>query len=171
MVRGVVLAALVALTGAAPQAPPASGWEEIAWPFPRDAWPAGKAYRCRDCDLEVYIRAKLGFCNCTTGVTDDAEVDAVSDVDMISQEFDAPAPGEMVEAAGLRGRARGYAVRMPDGTARAAVGFALSSKCDLLVAAGLGRDAADPARVAALLGSPPVAAWIAGSLGLPGLAM
>ena len=21
-------------------------WQEIAWPFPRDGWPAGKAFRC-----------------------------------------------------------------------------------------------------------------------------
>lgn len=170
MFRGIVLAALVALSGAAPQAP-ASGWVEIAWPFPRDAWPAGKAYRCRDCDLEVYIRPKLGFCNCTTGVTDDAEVDAVSDVDMISLDFDAHAPGEPVEAAGLRGRARGYTLRMPDGAARAAIGFALSSKCDLLVAAGLGPDAADPARISALLESRPVIAWIKTALGLTRLSM
>ena len=22
------------------------GWREIAWPFPRDGWPAGRAFRC-----------------------------------------------------------------------------------------------------------------------------
>ena len=24
----------------------AEGWREIAWPFPRDGWPAGRAFRC-----------------------------------------------------------------------------------------------------------------------------
>ena len=166
MVRGAVLAALIALSGAAPRAP-AAGWDEIAWPFPRDAWPAGKAYRCRDCDLEVTIRPKIGFCNCTTGDTDDAEVDAVSDVDMISLDFEGLASGEPVEAAGLRGRVRGYTLRMPDGATRTAVGLALSSKCDLLAVAGLGSGATDRARVSALLGSAPVTAWIAASLSLP----
>lgn len=165
MVRGAVLIALVALSGAAPQAP-AAGWDEIAWPFPRDAWPAGRAFRCRDCDLDVYVRPKLGFCNCATGVTGDAEVDAVSDVDMISPDFEAPAPGEPVQAAGLRGRARDYVLHLLGAGARAAAGYALSSKCDLLVAAGLGRDAGDRARVSGLLDSAPVAGWIAASLGL-----
>ena len=29
-------------------------WQEIAWPFPRDGWPAGRAFRCADCgDVEL----------------------------------------------------------------------------------------------------------------------
>ncbi len=118
-------------------------WDEVAWPWPRDPWPAGKAYHCRDCDLEVYVRPKIGFCNCTTGVTDDAEVDAVSDMDMITPDFDAPAPGEPVQVVGLRGRVRTYTLKLADGSTRMASGYALSSKCDLLVAAALGRDAGD----------------------------
>jgi hypothetical protein len=50
-------------------------WSEVAWPFPVDQWGKGKAYRCKaaDCGTEVnvYIRAKIGFCNCATGVSDD----------------------------------------------------------------------------------------------------
>src|SRR5579859_2778253 len=73
-------------------APPRAGeWEEIAWPFPRDGWPAGRAFRCgpADCgaDVEVYVRPKIGFCNCASGVADDDEVDRVADVDMISARF------------------------------------------------------------------------------------
>ena len=26
--------------------PPLANWQEIAWPFPRDGWPAGRAFRC-----------------------------------------------------------------------------------------------------------------------------
>ena len=45
----------------------ATGWRRIAWPFPRDAFPAGRAWT-RD-GTEVYVRPKLGFCgNCETGV-------------------------------------------------------------------------------------------------------
>src|SRR3954454_1016948 len=27
--------------------PAAAAWHEIAWPFPRDGWPAGRAFRCK----------------------------------------------------------------------------------------------------------------------------
>ena len=53
---------------------PHPAWSEIAWPFPLDQWGKGKAFRCKsaDCGTEitVYVRAKIGFCNCSTGVSD-----------------------------------------------------------------------------------------------------
>src|SRR5262249_39513256 len=62
---------------------PRPSWNEVSWPFPMDQWGKGKAFVCRaaDCGAEVtvYIRAKIGFCNCTTGVADDAELDRISD--------------------------------------------------------------------------------------------
>ena len=62
-------------------------WTEVAWPFPIDQWGKGKAFRCKaaDCGTEVnlYIRAKIGFCNCTTGVADDDELDRISDFDLL----------------------------------------------------------------------------------------
>jgi len=52
------------------------GWREIAWPFPRDGWPAGRAFHCATAvcgdEVEVYVRPKIGFCNCDSGVADDA---------------------------------------------------------------------------------------------------
>ena len=55
-------------------------WQEISWPFPRDGWPAGRAFRCVSCGerggIELYVRPKIGFCNCTTGVADDDEATA-----------------------------------------------------------------------------------------------
>src|SRR4051794_13462402 len=67
------------------------GWHEIAWPFPRDGWPAGRAFHCAApfCggDIDVYVRPKIGFCNCERGVTDDDEVDRVADLDLISEQF------------------------------------------------------------------------------------
>ena len=62
------------------------------WPgrFPTDQWGKGKAFRCkaRDCGTEVnlYIRAKIGFCNCTTGIADDEELDRLGDLDLIGSE-------------------------------------------------------------------------------------
>ncbi|WJR77472.1 hypothetical protein [Bradyrhizobium sp. NP1] len=112
-------------------------WQEIAWPFPRDGWPAGRAFRCDggDCaGAELYVRAKLGFCNCDTGVADDDEVDRVADIDLISAQFMPDKAGGAVRVAGLSGRSRAYHLTMGDGARHTAIGFALSHRCDLLVA-------------------------------------
>ena len=118
------------------------GWQEIAWPFPRDGWPAGRAFRCvtESCggEIEVYVRPKIGFCNCTTGVADDDEVDRVADLDLISPRFTPREAGRAVQVAGLAGRSRAYDLDMPDGASHAAVGIALSHRCDLLVAVAQG---------------------------------
>jgi hypothetical protein len=49
-------------------------WAEVRWPFPIDQWGTGRAFVCKaaDCGTEVslYLRAKLGSCNCTTGVAE-----------------------------------------------------------------------------------------------------
>jgi hypothetical protein len=49
-------------------------WTEVKWPFPIDQWGSGRAFACKatDCGAEVslYLRAKLGSCNCTTGIAD-----------------------------------------------------------------------------------------------------
>jgi hypothetical protein len=112
-------------------------WREIAWPFPRDGWPAGRAFRCEGgaCDgAELYVRAKRGFCNCDRGVADDDEVDRVADIDLIDPRFAATAPGEAVHVGEMHGRARRY-----DLANGAAVGVALSRRCDLFVAVAQGR--------------------------------
>ena len=88
-------------------------WREIAWPFPRDGWPAGKAFRRGD--VEVYVRPKIGFCNCDTGVADDDEVDRVADLDLISEHFAPLEPGRAVRIADMAGRIRPYELSMPDG--------------------------------------------------------
>jgi hypothetical protein len=141
-------------------------WREIAWPFSRDAWPAGRAFRCASptCEgAELYVRPKIGFCNCATGVADDEEVDRVADLDLISERFGPVAAGQEVTLAGLQGRARRYRLEMPDGTTRSAVGFAVSQRCDVVVAVVQARSQApaDLERVASeLLSSAAVAAWL-----------
>ncbi len=165
---------LVALAGAAPLPVPGlpEGWREIAWPFPRDAWPAGRAFRCESAScslgLEVYVRPKIGFCNCTTGVRDDAEVDAVSDLDMISAEFAPEQDGEPIRVAGLAGRVRAYRITMSDGAVRSGAGYAISSACDLIAVASLSRSTGSaPSQQAelALLGSATVQRWLTARLG------
>src|SRR5215469_2805293 len=80
-------------------------WQEIAWPFPRDGWPAGRAFRCMSegCGegSELYVRAKIGFCNCDSGVADDDEVDRVTDLDLISERFAPREEGKVVRVADM----------------------------------------------------------------------
>jgi hypothetical protein len=128
-------------------------WQEIAWPFPRDGWPAGKAFRCSTAacagDVQVYVRPKIGFCNCDRGVADDDEVDRVADLDLLSERFTPLAPGDVVAIADMPGRMRAYYLKMPDGSQQAAIGIAVSRRCDLLVAVAHGKaDAREIRRVA-----------------------
>jgi hypothetical protein len=155
------LSGVAAYQGAAPRA---SDWQEIAWPFPRDGWPKGRAFRCDAAcgHVEVYVRSKKGFCNCDSGVADDDEVDRVADLDLISERFAAREAGSVVGVADMPGRIRAYDFDMQDGSKRSAVGIAVSRRCDLLVAVAQGRSDASEMRRAALeyLGSPDMTHWM-----------
>jgi hypothetical protein len=122
------------------------GWREIAWPFPRDGWPAGRAFRCDasacGSTVELYVRPKIGFCNCDTGVADDDEVDRVADLDLMSQRFVPREAGQVIQISDMSGRARSYDLKMVDGSDHTAVGFALSHRCDLMVAVAQGEGTA-----------------------------
>jgi hypothetical protein len=142
LLSAVMIALLMAGGGYAQAAErPEPRWREIAWPYPRDGWPAGRAFRCGEeaCgDTEVYVRPKLGFCNCDSGVADDDEVDRVADLDLISPRFAPREPGRVVRVAEMPGRLRSYDLAMPDGGRHIAIGIAVSHRCDLLVAVAQG---------------------------------
>jgi hypothetical protein len=147
-----------------------SAWEAIPWPFARDAWPPGRAFRCNaatcNMGMEVYVRPKMGFCNCTTGVSDDGEVDRITDLDLISERFGPVTAGKEVRFAGLPGRSRYYTLEMPDGKARAAAGLAVSHRCDVIVAVTQGQAAtsAEQERAALeLLSSSELTKWVRSS--------
>ena len=150
--------------------PRAGNWHEIAWPFPRDGWPAGRAFRCDTAAcgdaVELYVRPKIGFCNCDSGVADDDEVDRVADLDLISPRFAPVEAGQVVHVAEMAGRSRSYDLKMTDGSSHAAVGFALSRHCDLLVAVAQGTGSADGVqRVATeFLGSDTMVRWMTAAL-------
>ena len=99
------------------------GWREIAWPFPRDGWPAGRAFRCdtASCgeEVELYVRPWVGgCCNCDSGVADDDEVDRVADLDLISDRFVPLHTGHTIRVADMAGGdLRSYDLDMPDGSA------------------------------------------------------
>ena len=161
---------LTAVAGYQHARPGTGAWREIAWPFPRDGWPAGRAFHCDAArcgeDVELYVRPKIGFCNCDSGVADDDEVDRVADLDLMSQRFVPLEAGKVVRIAEMSGRSRSYDLAMADGSQHAAVGFALSRRCDLLVAVAQGKGDAPTVQRAALafLGSHDIKRWMVAAL-------
>jgi hypothetical protein len=147
------------------------GWREIAWPFPRDGWPAGRAFRCATelCgdDVELYVRPKIGFCNCDSGVADDDEVDRVADLDLMSERFAALEAGKAVRIVGMAGRLRTYDLKMADGSRHSAVGIAVARRCDLLVAVAQGKGTAPDVQRVALdfLASGEMERWMVATMG------
>ena len=115
-----------------------ANWAEVKWPFPLDQWGTGRAFRCKaaDCGAEVnlYLRAKLGFCNCTTGVSDDTELDRVGDLELLSDKFKGLSDGRPITVGWMSGRSRPYQVAMPYAAPRTAIAIAFNDKCDVVVA-------------------------------------
>jgi hypothetical protein len=168
-VLAVSVLSAVAAVGVAIQPNDKSSWQEIAWPYPRDGWPAGRAFRCVSCggEVELYVRPKIGFCNCDTGVADDDEVDRVADLDLISERFSPLAAGKVVRVDEMSGRTRAYDLAMTGSVHHTAIGIALSHRCDLLVA--VARGSTEPATLerAALdyLSSREMHRWMVAALG------
>src|ERR1700739_652590 len=87
---GLLASPAVPRGAAAPGQPPAEfrpAWTEFKWPFPVDQWGIGRAFVCKpaECGVEViiYLRPKIGFCKCATGVDDDDELERVGDLPLI----------------------------------------------------------------------------------------
>ena len=137
MKRNTVIAAVVAFgmggfVGAfAPNQPV---WSEVQWPFPMDEW--GIRCKAADCGAEVnvYIRAKIGFCNCTTGVSDDDELARLSDFNLMGDKPVVLAPGHPIAVAWMKGRSRSYAIAHPFQSGRSALSVAFNDHCDAVVA-------------------------------------
>ena len=149
----------------------ATVWTEAKWPFPMDQWGLGSAYRCgpEDCgtEVKVYIRAKIGFCNCQTGVSDDAELERVGDVELFGQKFSAPADGHAIAVAWMKGRSRAYDV--PGRAPASTLAIAFNDRCDVIVATAVvpdGPAARVESAVLAFLNSDTVLRWAEKVLGL-----
>jgi hypothetical protein len=110
-------------------------WTDVQWPFPIDEWGQGKAFRCRaaDCGVEIdlYIRAKIGFCNCATGVSDDEELDRLTDFRLMGDKLMSAGAGRPIQVAWMKGRSRAYLV--PD-RGPSALAIAFNDRCDAIVA-------------------------------------
>jgi hypothetical protein len=172
LATGVALMTLAAAPASAGtvQASGTRPFSETTWPFLIDQWGGGRAFRCDPCgaQLMLYVRAKVGFCNCTTGVSDDLEIDRVADFDLFPGRVTPLAPGEPVKVAWMQGRARAFAV---DGspTRHYLLTIALANKCDGVIAtlASAQPISSDAAQVAMeQLASPTVLSWVEATTGL-----
>jgi len=117
-------------------------WTEIGWPFPIDQWGGGKAFNCKpsDCgaEINVYVRAKIGFCNCATGVADDEELERVGDLQLVAgRPYSAAGPGRPIAAARMQGRSRPYLIIGSFGSPTSALTVALNDRCDVIVATAI----------------------------------
>jgi hypothetical protein len=147
-------------------------WAEVKWPFLLDQWGIGKAFVCMPADcgskVEVYIRPKIGFCNCSTGVSDDAELERVGDTDLVSPDVRPLGAGRPVKIGWMAGRIRAY--RMSGATAGGQLlSAAFNDECDVVVALaalGNGDAAAAASVVTAFLDSRPMVLWAKKELGL-----
>ena len=159
--------------GRAAKTPAHPVWAETQWPFPIDEWGKGKAFRCTaaDCGAEVnvYIRAKIGFCNCTTGVSDDDELARLSDFNQMGDKPSVLAPGHPIAVAWMKGRSRPYAIARPYQSGRSALSVAFNDHCDAIVATAVvknDRPAAIEPSVIEFLNSKAIVSWAEVTLGL-----
>jgi hypothetical protein len=111
-------------------------WTEARWPFPVDPWGPGKAFSCKahDCGRQVhlYVRAKLGFCNCTTGIAEDEDLDRMGDLELVGGGAAPLGSGRPITVGSMKGRARAYALTAPGGPGRTAISLALNERCDMI---------------------------------------
>jgi len=147
-------------------------WTEVAWPFPIDQWGKGKAFRCKaaDCGAEVnvYLRAKLGFCNCTTGVADDEDLDRMGDLVLVGDVSPLGA-GHPINIAWMKGRSRAYQLNARSQAKKTAISVVFNERCDMIAAtAVLGHDqlTATEASVIEFLNGNTVMRWAEITLGL-----
>ncbi len=127
--------------GLASNTPPAGlhpHWIEVSWPFPIDQWGGGRAFRCAAaaCGVTVnlYLRPKVGFCNCAKGVYDDAELDRVSDTSLIGPQYAGIGEGRTVTVGWMKGRSRAFSISGPYQAPGTATVIAFNDKCDVVVA-------------------------------------
>ncbi len=173
-----IVLAIIATLGAfhwtrsgAAMAPGAAGWSEVAWPFPMDQWGKGTAFRCKavDCGAEIslYLRPKIGFCNCATGVSDDAELDRVADVSLFDDRYQPLADGRAIKVGRMEGRSRPYVVDA--GSRPKVLAIAFNERCDVIVATAhvaSEQPAAYEGAVLAFLNGDTVLRWAEVKLGL-----
>jgi hypothetical protein len=122
-----------------------AGLDRSRLAVPVDEWGGGWAFQCKaaDCgtDVNLYLRPKIGFCNCGIGVADDDELDRVSDTDLLGSEKSALGAGRPIKVDWMKGRGRIYKVAAswgsPFRSAKSLLSLAfnpVNDTCDVIVA-------------------------------------
>jgi hypothetical protein len=119
-------------------------WSAGNWPFPMDQWGTGNAFICKasDCGSEInlYVRPKIGFCNCTIGVADDEELERLADFDLFRNDQKAAAPGRPIQVGWMKGRSRPYLFVGSFLRQKSALTIAFNDRCDAIVATAVSED-------------------------------
>ena len=113
----------------------------MQWPFPADPWGRGErsiaVRRIAALRSTSIVRAKLGGCNCTTGIADDEALDRMGDLDLVSRESLPLAAGRPIAVAWMKGRSRAYALTAPGAQGKTAISVAFNDRCDMIVATAI----------------------------------
>jgi hypothetical protein len=148
-------------------------WEEAEWPLPPDPWGKGKFFRCSSehcgADVRLYVRAKIGFCQCDIGVNDDEELDRIGDLTLFSDKPTPLASGQPIAVRWMKGRSRPYSLRDGFFSRSTALSIGFNDRCDAIVATAVsdgGHAAALEPAVLKQLNSDVVVQWAALTLGL-----
>ena len=96
-------------------------WSEVAWPKCKSAGCGG--------DVHVYLRAKLGFCNCATGVANDDDLDRMSDFDLVGGEVAPLASGQPVKIGNMNGHDRAYLLTSANPPGKSALSVVFNDRC------------------------------------------
>jgi len=161
------------------RAPPATKatvepvWSDAKWPFPQDQWDPGRAFVCMPADcgtkIEVFLRPKSGFCNCSTGVADDAELARVADTELVSREVVPLGPSRQITVGWMHGLSRAYRSADDNRPSERLLSVGFNDECDAVVALvrfGNGDPAVIEPAVLALLNTRPVVLWVKKEMGL-----
>jgi hypothetical protein len=150
-----------------------SKWIETKWPFLMDQWGEGRSFQCKaaDCGAEInlYIRAKIGFCSNTSGVADDDELERLSDFDFMKGQATALGGGREIAIAGMKGRLRAYATASPILSQTYAFSVAFNNNSDALVATATVKGGSPPGMepvIIQFLNGKTIQRWVTRTLGL-----
>ena len=83
--------------------------------------------------MTLHLRAKLGFCNCTTGVADDDDLDRMGDTVLLG-EASPLGSGRPISVAWMKGRSRAYLLNSGGAFGKAVVSVVYNERCDMIAA-------------------------------------
>ena len=111
-------------------------WLAVPWPFPIDQWGKGNAYQCKasNCGavVDLYVRPKLGSCNCTTGIASDDDLDRMGDLELIGSKVFPLRDGRPITIGWMKGRTRMYALAANSN--KSAMSVVFNDRCDMIAA-------------------------------------